>query len=66
MTKTSAKKIWKILKSKYLTKNIENLLYLKRRLYLFQLKKSILIGEYMKNYMKLLADLAKVDVVIEE
>ena len=33
MTKASAKKIWEILESKYLTKNINNRLYLKRRLY---------------------------------
>jgi len=35
-------------------------------LYHFQLKKDILISEYMNSYTKLLADLANVDVVIED
>ena len=35
MTETSAKKIWEIFESKYLTKSIENHLHLKRRLYRF-------------------------------
>jgi len=60
MTETSAKKIWEILKRKYLTNNIKNHLHLKRRLHRFQLKRGISIGEHMNNYMKLLADLANV------
>jgi len=39
MNKTFARNIWEILKSKYLTKSIENRLPLKKRLYHFQLKK---------------------------
>ena len=66
MTETSAKKIWEILESKYLTKSIENRLYLKRRLYRFQLRNGISIGKYMNNYTKLLADLANVDEVIKD
>jgi len=61
-----ARKIWEILKKKYLTTSIESRLYLKGKLYLFQLKRGLSIGEYMKNYMKLLADLVYVDVEIEE
>ena len=63
---TSTKKIYEILKSKYLIKSIENHLHLMRRLYSFQLKRGISISEHMNNYMKLLADLAYVDMVIEE
>ena len=66
MTETSVKKIWEILKSKYLTKSIENRLHLKRMLYHFQLKKRISIGEHMNNYTKFLTDLVNVDVVIKE
>jgi len=66
ITETSARKIWEILESKYLTKSIENRLHLKMRLYRFQLKKGISIGEHMNDYTKLLADLASVDVSIEE
>jgi len=61
-----SKKIWEILESKYLTESIENHLHLKRRFYIFQLKRGISIGEHMKNYTKLLADLANVDVMIDE
>ena len=66
MTETSAKKIWEILEEKYLIKSIENRLHLKRKLYRFQLKKNISIGEHINNYTKLLANLANVDVVIQE
>ena len=45
--------------------SIENLFYLKRRFYHFQLKNGIFIGEHMKNYMNLLPDLANVDEVIK-
>jgi len=66
MIKTSARKIWEILESKYLIKNIENRLHLKRRIFHFQLEKRILIDEHMNNFTKLLADLANMDVVIED
>ena len=63
---TSARKIWEILEKKYLTKSIETRLYLKRRLYRFQLKKGLAIDDHMNNYKKLLADLVNVDLAIEE
>ena len=66
MIKTSARKIWEILESKYPIKNIENRLYLKRRIFRFQLEKRILIDEHMNNFTKLLADLANMDAVIED
>jgi len=66
MNKTSARKIWEILKSKYLTKRIEYRLHLKRRIYRFQSKKRISIGRLINDYIKLLADLSNVDMVIEE
>jgi len=40
-------------------------LHLKRRLYRFQLKKGISIGEHINIYMNLLTDLANVDEVIK-
>ena len=49
------KKIWEILKGKYLTKSIENRLHLNRRLYRFQLKRG-----------KLPTNLVNVDVVNKE
>ena len=65
MNETSAKSIWEILASKYLTKRVENRLHLKRRLYHFQLKGEISISDHINNYTKLLANLANLDVVIE-
>jgi len=56
----------KIIESKYLTKSIENCLHLKKRLYRFQLKKEISIGEHMNNYTKILANLANVEEGIKE
>jgi len=65
ITETFAKRIWEILESKYLTKSVKNCLHLKRRLYRFQLKKKISIGEHMNNYTNFLVDLAYVDEMIK-
>ena len=65
MNKTSVKKIWETLASKYLIKNVENRLHLKRRLS-FSVEKGVSISDHINIYMKLLADLANMDVVIEE
>ena len=58
--------MWETLEKKYPTKSIESRLHLKRRLYRFQLKKEISIGEHMNNYIKLLTDLINVDVDIKK
>ena len=49
-----------------MTNSIENHVHLKMRRYCFQLKKGISIGEHMNKYTKLLADLANINVVIED
>jgi len=41
-------------------------LYLKERLYRFQLKRRLVIDDHMNNYTKLLAGLVNMDVVIKE
>ena len=66
INKTYAKSIWEILASKYLTKSVENRLHLKMSLYHFQLKGGISISDHINNYMKLLADLTNLDIVIED
>ena len=66
MNKTSAKKIWEILASKYLPKSVENCLHLKRRFYYFQLKRETFISDHINIYVMLLADLANVNVMIED
>jgi len=65
MNETSAKSIWEILAGKYLTKSVENRLHL-RRLNCFQLKRGTFISDHINIYTKLLADLANLDVVIED
>jgi len=49
-----------------LTKSVDNRLNLKKRLYHFQLKRGVSISDHINTYLKLLADLANVDVVIDE
>ena len=66
MNETSAKSIWEILASKYLTKSVENRLHLKRRLYCYLLKDGISISDRINNYTKLFVDLTNMDVVIED
>ena len=39
---------------------------MKRKLYCFQFKRGLTIDEHMNNYMKLLTDLANMDVLIEK
>ena len=63
---TSARKIWEIIKKKYLTKSIESRLHLKSRFYRFQLKRGLSIDEHMNNYTKLLRDLVNLNVAIVE
>ena len=41
-------------------------MHLKRRIYRFQLKNEISIGEHMNNYTKFLADIANVDEIIKD
>ena len=50
----------------YLTKSIESRLQLKKRLYRFQMMIGLSIDEHMNSYIKLLTDLANMDVKIEE
>lgn len=60
MNKSSTKKIWKYLASKYLIKSVKNCLHLKHRLYRFPLKRGAFIGDHMNAYTKLLGDLTNV------
>ena len=57
---TFAIKMWEILEKKYLMKSVESQLLLKKRLYLFQLKKELSIAEHMNNYTNLLTNLINV------
>jgi len=63
-SETSAKSIWEILVSKYLTNSVENRLHLKRRLYRFQLKRGTSISDHININTKV--DLTNLDALIED
>jgi len=63
---TSARQLWEILEERYLTKSVDSQVQLKRRLYRFQTKRECSINEHMNNYTKLLTELIKMDVEIDE
>ncbi|KAL7227602.1 hypothetical protein ACSBR1_022465 [Camellia fascicularis] len=56
-----AKKLWKLLEDKFMTKSIENRLYLKKRLFHFDYKKDISMNEHLNNFNKILTDLKNLD-----
>ena len=58
---TSAMKMWEILNNKYLTKSVENMLHLLRRLFRFQMSRGTSLATHVNNYTKLLSDLTNVD-----
>ncbi|TXG46307.1 hypothetical protein EZV62_028187 [Acer yangbiense] len=66
MKETMASSLWKKLEDKYMTKSIENRLYLKKKLFHFQYKKGISMIEHLDNYNKILADLQNLDVEISD
>ena len=49
-----------------MTKSIEIHLHLKKRLYFFQLKRGIFIGDHLNNYTKPYANSVNVDEVIKD
>lgn len=56
-----AKELWKALEDKFMTKSIENRLYLKKRLFRFNYKKGISMNEHLNNFNKILTDLKNLD-----
>ncbi|CAL9027138.1 unnamed protein product [Prunus brigantina] len=66
MKETSAKKLWRKLEEKYMTKSAENRLFLKKRLFRFQYRSGISMHEHLNDYNKILADLANLDVQIPD
>ena len=66
MKETMASSLWKKLEDKYMTKSIENRLYLKKKLFRFQYKKGISMIEHLDNYNKILTDLQNLDVEISD
>ncbi|XP_020272542.1 uncharacterized protein LOC109847723 [Asparagus officinalis] len=59
------KRLWKTLNEKYLTKSIDNRLYLKKRFYQFKMKRRVSIREHVNNFTNLLSDMSNVDIMVE-
>ena len=51
-----AKKLWKALEDKFMTKSIENRLYLRKRLFRFDYIKGISMNEHLNNFNKIITD----------
>ena len=49
-----------------MTKNVENRLHLKRRLYHFQLKRETSISDHINIHTKLFTDLTNLDIVLDD
>ena len=57
MRETKAKEFRKKLEDKYMTKSVENRLYLKKKLFRFQYRAGISMSKHFNDYKKILADL---------
>ena len=57
MRETKAKEFRKKLEDKYMTKSVENRLYLKKKLFRFQYRVGISMSKHFNDYNKILADL---------
>ena len=64
MREMKAKEFWKKLKDKYMTKSVENRLYLKKKFFRFHYRVGISMFEHFNDYNKILADLQTSDVDI--
>lgn len=64
MKETKAKVLWKLLEDKFMTKSVENRLFLKKKLFRFQYQPGCTMQEHLTEYNKILADLRNLDVDI--
>lgn len=64
MKETKAKELWKKLDDKFMTKSVENRLYLKKKLFRFQHRAGTPMIEHLNEFTKILADLQNLDVNI--
>ena len=66
MKETSVKMLWDKLKNKYMTKSVENWLYLKRKLSHFQYNQGTFMNENLNSFNKILVDLQNLKVEIDD
>lgn len=64
MRETNAKDLWKKLEDKFMSKSVENRLYLKKKLFHFQYRSGISMIEHLNDYNKVLTDLQNLEVDI--
>ena len=63
---TSASKLWKALEEKFLKKNSQNKLHMKKRLFRFSYVPGTTMNEHITNFNQLVADLLNLDVTFED
>ncbi|KAK5803675.1 hypothetical protein PVK06_031324 [Gossypium arboreum] len=66
MRETSAKKLWDTLEEKFLTKSLENRLYMKKKLYRFTYAPGMSMNDHVNSFNKILADLLNLDEKFED
>ena len=66
MKESMAKELWNKLEDKYMTKGIENKLYLKRKFFGFRYVEGTSMPEHLNNLNKILVDLQNLDVIIDD
>lgn len=64
MKETMARELWNKLENKYLTKGIENKLFLKRKFFSFRYVEGTSMPEHLNNLNKILVDLQNLEVEI--
>ncbi|KAC9819660.1 hypothetical protein E3N88_45208 [Mikania micrantha] len=63
---TTAAGIWTKMESLYMTKSLANRLYLKKRLYTFQMSSGKSIEDHTDEFNKLILDLENIEIVLDE
>ncbi|GJT60503.1 hypothetical protein Tco_1004036 [Tanacetum coccineum] len=63
---TTAAEIWTKLTSLYMTKSLENILYLKKKLYTYYMSPGTKLGYHIDEFNKLILDLVNIDIEIED
>ncbi|KAG8486258.1 hypothetical protein CXB51_019637 [Gossypium anomalum] len=66
MRETSAKKLWDTLEEKFLTKSLENRLYIKKKLYRFMYAPGMSMNDHVNSFNKILADLLNLNEKFED
>ena len=66
MRETSTKKLWEALKEKYMKKSLQNIFYMKKKLYRFTYIPAMSINDHVNSFNKILTDLLNLDEKFED